>query len=109
MRLHTQGFSLHFDPNGFAKRLSMALAADDRSQQDLELLAGISQGQLSRWKTGKVVPDLPYVVELVVELGVSADWLLLGRGPMRPEDPQAEVTAFREVAEIVARVTRREQ
>ena len=100
---------MYFEARAFATRLSMALAADPRSQGELADKVGTDAGQLSRWKNGKVVPDLSYVTELVVELGVSADWLLLGRGPMRPEDPQAEVTAFREIAEIVGRVTRRDR
>lgn len=99
---------MYFDARAFAKRLSMALAVDDRSQGELADRVGTDAGQLSRWKTGKVVPDLAYVTGLVGELGISAHWLLLGEGPMRPEDPQAEVLAFREIAGIVERVTRRE-
>ena len=100
---------MKFDAKGFAARLSMALAVDYRSQQALELRAGISQGQITRWKRGGAVPaDLPGLVNLIADLGVSAHWLLLGVGPMRPDDPQAEVLAFREIASIVGRVTRQQ-
>lgn len=88
----------------------MALAADDsgRSQGEVAEVLGVDGGQLSRWKNGRAVPDLAYVAGLATELGVSAHWLLLGTGAMRPEDPALEVQAFREIKEIVERTIRRE-
>lgn len=98
-----QGAILHFNAKGFAKRLRIALAADDRNQGELEELAGVTQGQISRWKGG-TMPDLPSIARMVELLNVSADWLLFGEGEMRPSDPSAEVAAFREIADIVLRV-----
>lgn len=94
---------MHFDAKGFAKRLRIALAADDRSQGELEELAGVTPGQLSRWKGG-TMPDLPSIARMVEILDVSADWLLFEEGEMRPSGPSLEAAAFREIAEIVLRV-----
>lgn len=86
-----------------AERLAIALAIDGRDQADIERLAGIAAGQLSRWK-GATKPDADSLGKVVRALGVSGHWLLTGEGEMRPTAPSEEVQGFRDMAAVVDRV-----
>jgi transcriptional regulator with XRE-family HTH domain len=68
--------------SGFAKRLRIALAADERTQGEIAQAADVPPDQLSRWKGGNVMPEIESVIRLVRALGVSGHWLLTGEGPM---------------------------
>lgn len=49
------------------------------TQQDLAQLLGVTNKAVSKWETGKGLPDIGILPALVAALGVSADELLAGR------------------------------
>lgn len=47
---------------------------------------GIPQTNLSRYERDVSVPDLGFLIRLADKFDVSLEWLVAGRGPMRPGD-----------------------
>lgn len=54
------------------------------TQKDVGKLCGVSGPQAYKYKTGQKLPTTERVTEIALRLGVTADWLLTGRGPKYP-------------------------
>lgn len=62
-------------------------------QEDFAERFGISRKTLIRYENNERIPPADFVQRLVVELGVDANWLLLGVGkPPKPELTPREAT-----------------
>lgn len=48
-------------------------------QEELALVIGISQGQLSKIESGKMAPTLETVVNLASHFSKSLDWIVTGK------------------------------
>lgn len=79
----------------FGGRLKTARKGRGISQEELAPRIGVTKDTLSRYERGEVAPTAEVIFLAVVQLGVSADWLLTGEGPMRgftiemaPQDPE---------------------
>lgn len=75
------------DLETFADRLSYAIETRHMSAHGVAQKAGFSHGYvrlLARGKRAHPRPDT--VFRLALALGVRADWLAFGKGPMDPED-----------------------
>jgi transcriptional regulator with XRE-family HTH domain len=57
-----------------------------RRQVDVGKLFHLGQSAITKWKTGKDLPSLPRSIEIAKRYGVNVEWLMTGRGPMRPGD-----------------------
>lgn len=83
----------------FWKRLTAALtrARWPVSQNGIATKLNMSQGSVRRWYTGDGYPEIKTLMLICEKTDVTVDWLLLGRGDMRPQvrDPQ-----FDELVEI---------
>ena len=64
---------------GFIVRLNMVF--EEVRPRDVSQACGISTETIRRCRAGST-PSMRLVICLVSDFGVSADWLLLGRGPM---------------------------
>lgn len=54
-------------------------------QEDVAKDAGMSfQSAVTKWKTGKGEPSFEVYKDLAIQAGVTVDWLITGRGEMRP-------------------------
>lgn len=91
----------HFEMRrAFAARVEWRMRALDITQSALARQLEISQTTISRWfsaKAGYAIPEGTTMILLPKLLGVSADWLLLGEGPMVRTDA-GEAQAFQEGA-----------
>jgi transcriptional regulator with XRE-family HTH domain len=87
------------DPDGFARRLDLALRTRRIGKMyALAVALGVDESALSRWRRGKPI-SVGSLVRLCRHLRVSIDWLLTGSGSMEAAEPCA-VEAWR--SEIVA-------
>lgn len=66
---------------GFARRVQQALSASNLGQNELARQLGVSQSTVSDWMRKGARPHSDVLSRLPAILGVSADWLLSGRGP----------------------------
>ncbi len=64
------------------------------SREKLGAAVGVSGGQLYRLEVGRNAPSATLVARLCEELGVSADWLLFGRGRLPVECLEPESPAW---------------
>lgn len=55
------------------------------TQKALSDATGISQNALSNYENNKRMPKVEFVPKLCAALGVSSEWLLNGKGEMRPD------------------------
>jgi transcriptional regulator with XRE-family HTH domain len=62
------------------QRLEAAMAAE--TQIHWGNVLGVSRGSIANWWMGKTSPDLPILIRIQQETGVSLDWLATGKGPM---------------------------
>ena len=62
-------------------RIAQARKAAGLSQEQLGEKLGVSGQAVSEWESGAVSPDAAALAAMCRELGVSADWLLLGEEP----------------------------
>lgn len=79
------------DPDGFARRLDVALRARRIGKMyALAVALGIDESALSRWRRGRSI-SVDNLIRLSRHLDVSIDWLLTGTGSMEPAaaDPAA--------------------
>lgn len=60
------------------------------SQASFASSLGIPQMTLSNYETGKSEPKYSLINSICTNFSVNADWLLFGRGPMRPGEALAE-------------------
>lgn len=58
----------------------------NKSQTEFSSLLGVAQNTLGRYERGERTPDADFLLALRQKLGVSAEWLLAGEGPMLPGD-----------------------
>ena len=66
------------------------------SQEALAERIGVSRQAVSKWETGEAMPELPTVVALAKEFGVTTDWLLSDAEEIpAAEIPTAEPTPSR--------------
>lgn len=66
------------------------------SQEALAERIGVSRQAVSKWETGEAMPELPTVVALAEEFGVTTDWLLSDAEEIpTAEIPTAEPTPSR--------------
>lgn len=91
----------------FLARLRKALKASGLNQKELAKRLGLAESSVTGWLKHNAMPGADVLFELPYVLGVSADWLLAGRGDRQPaagvggvEAGQAEgaLTALDEVA-----------
>jgi transcriptional regulator with XRE-family HTH domain len=71
-------------------RLVQALEASGLTRTGLARRIGVSRGVVSRWFSGEKEPSHNDYAPLAVALGVSADWLANGLGPMQAAGHAAE-------------------
>ena len=60
----------------------LAQVRGDRSQRQFAHDLGVFQQNVNRYENG-TMPHTDFLMTLAMKEGVSLDWLLLGRGPMR--------------------------
>ena len=72
---------MDMDMDTFPARLRAARDARGLSQLELSRLLSVDPIVVSRYERGKIKPHIDRVETLCEALGVSLDWLLLGRGP----------------------------
>ena len=60
-------------------RITLARKQAGLSQEQLGEQLGVSRQAVSKWESGQANPDVDYLTRMCALLGVSADWLLLGK------------------------------
>lgn len=70
----------------FHERLAFLRKAAGLTQEQLGARVGVTRQAVSKWESGQVSPDVATVARLCGALNVSADFLVLGRGPVDAED-----------------------
>jgi len=70
--------------NDFAVRLRTAFAGKDANE--IARVVGVSKASFYKWLAGKFEPDLAKLVALGNIANVTLDWLVAGRGEIRPDD-----------------------
>jgi transcriptional regulator with XRE-family HTH domain len=91
----------------FAGRLVLALDAkgvrpiDAERKRYLSKLLNLSERQIGYYLKGQKMPTLDGAIDLALKLGVSAEWLMSGRGLMRPLSPEeaAHINQVRDLPE----------
>jgi transcriptional regulator with XRE-family HTH domain len=80
------------------ERLALARKRAGLSQEALAAAIGLGdRTTVSKWERDEVVPDGRFLLKLPDVLGVSADWLFLGRvGPGAPSLPPEALEALRD-------------
>jgi transcriptional regulator with XRE-family HTH domain len=68
------------DLHAFGRRLAEARSARALTQDALARLIEVQAHTISRWERGAHQPEMEQVAKLSDQLGVSIDWLVLGRG-----------------------------
>lgn len=63
-------------------RRRLAAVRGDRSQRQFAQELGVFQQNVNRYENG-TMPHTDFLMTLATKEGISLDWLLLGRGPMR--------------------------
>lgn len=71
-----------------ANRLVELRQARGLSQEDLAASLGVSRQAVSKWERGESAPDTDNLIALATHYGISLDALLLGRGPLFPEEAE---------------------
>lgn len=71
-------------------RLKLALEQKNMSIKDFSLISGIAYRSLQNYLRGEREPNADALAALSTHLGISADWLLTGRGNMFHEDSKQE-------------------
>jgi transcriptional regulator with XRE-family HTH domain len=71
----------------FADRVNELREARGLSWKELSVQVGSTSSALRRWKGGYAWPRTETVVALSEALGVTTDYLLLGRGPVQDPAP----------------------
>ena len=89
-------------PGGVAERLREAL--EGVSLASLASACGVSKETVRRCKSGQAAPA-SVLIGVCAELGIRADWLLLGRGPKHTQDERGwhlNGASSRELLEVLA-------
>jgi transcriptional regulator with XRE-family HTH domain len=79
----------HAETTEFWRRLTAARSSHNpplsMRQEDVARDAELShQSAVTKWKTGKGVPSFETYRKLAIQANVTVDWLITGRGEMRP-------------------------
>ena len=61
------------------------------SQVELARLMNVTKQAVSKWETGKSMPDMALLPKLAEVLGVSVDEILTGKEPVRQAEPARQV------------------
>lgn len=69
-------------PEQFGIRLQQAIAREGVSQTEFARRAGISLGAISELVRGLRNPSAEFLLAVKITFGISADWLLTGKGTM---------------------------
>jgi transcriptional regulator with XRE-family HTH domain len=78
----------------------MLSAVGNRTYRHVGELTNTHPETVRRYLQGQV-PSVEFVASLSKALGVSADWLLTGRGPMKNEDLRAHALAQADASELL--------
>lgn len=63
-------------------------------QEDIAKDVGLAfQSAVTKWKTGKGEPSFEVYCKLATQAGVAVEWLITGRGDMRPREATDPITA----------------
>jgi transcriptional regulator with XRE-family HTH domain len=90
----------------FSNRVERLRVALGLSRKQLANRVG-SRTAFGRWGKGEAWPRAETLYRLSDELGVTIDFLMLGRGPMRPNvEADADLLRLKEVIEGTPRVLR---
>lgn len=63
----------------------------------------VSRETARKWLTGLALPELPRIIELAKEFGVSLEWLATGRGPV-PLGVRESSSAYRRLTDSEGRL-----
>ena len=77
----------------FSSRFRVA-CQQANAPQTMEALGrwlGVSTSMAWNYHTGEKLPSMEKAIGISVRLGVCVEWLLTGRGPMRPPKPPEDV------------------
>lgn len=72
----------------------------------LEKIPGMKEGTLRTYAEGRHSPPLGELLKIAKAADVTLDWLILGRGPMRPRDAKARSLSGDEVLKLVEHMCR---
>ena len=64
-------------------RLNQACEQSGLSNEQIGKRAGLSRKQIYAYRNGVNTPNAFYMAKICLVLGVSADWILLGKGEMK--------------------------
>ena len=78
----------------------LVLAIGDRSYRSVGELTGIHPENIRRYMKGQT-PSVEFVASLCDALGISPEWMLSGRGPMRAEDVKGHALRQANPAELL--------
>ena len=71
----------------YAKRLkSLQVAQGIKTQIELSAWMGFSKSIVSAWMRGEKIPSMDTALKIADMFGVCVEWLLTGKGLMRPDD-----------------------
>lgn len=87
---------------GFCDRLRQATEGMNYRQVGDEVR--FSCETVRRYMLGSASPRVDFIAAVCERFNVSADWLVMGVGPMRPEDRHREALRHASAADIFARV-----
>ncbi|MEL7474086.1 MAG: hypothetical protein AAGK04_12280 [Planctomycetota bacterium] len=87
--------------SGLHERLQSA--AGSRTFRHLSEVTGVNAESVRRYMQGQA-PSVAFVSAFCRELGVNADWLLTGRGPMRLADVKREALADADAGDLMGAV-----
>lgn len=86
----------------FADQLGLALKLRGWNQAKLADRLGITEGAVSKWRSGEREPPLLMLVHIATALHVSVDWLLGIEGAQAPIDERVIRRAIKVLREVGA-------
>ena len=69
---------MELDYKAIGKRIKIARIKADMTQEMLAEKLGVSNKSISRWETGKCLPDISLLEPLSIELGITVNELIKG-------------------------------
>jgi transcriptional regulator with XRE-family HTH domain len=70
-----------------AQRIEKVLSKRHLSQAELEQLAGLAKGRVSKWASGQGEPTARQALRIARVLGVPVEWLADDTAPGEPPEP----------------------
>ena len=74
----------------YGTRLKQIRGSLSYTQEKMASVLGLSRDSYVKRELGEIYPGYGVMRKLAVEYNISLDWLILGRGPMRLADREAE-------------------